>query len=328
MSMDIVVSEKIAGPAFDRLQADFRVLADFDLWKDVARLKDQVRGCRALIVRNQTPVTAELIAAADRLEVIGRAGAGLDNIEVDAATKAGVVVVSTPDQNSVSVAELAIALMLGLARKIPAADRHTKGGGWQRHLYSGVEVYGKTLGVVGLGRIGTLTALRARALGMEIVAHDDFVNSDAVAVTETHARLVPLDELLRTADFVTCHVPLSPATRHLFNHERFCRMKREAFFLNLARGEVVDEAGLIRALLEGRIAGAALDVREQEPARPGPLDTMDNVILTPHIAAFTREGQGRVNAAVCGDVARVLRGERPSNFVSLPVPQRGRRQPA
>lgn len=328
MSNDILVSEKIAGPAFERLKGEFRVDADPELWRDAAGLRERVRDCRALMVRNQTPVTSELIASAPRLEVIGRAGVGLDNIDVAAATRAGVVVVSTPDQNSLSVAELAIAMILGLARKLPAADRHARSGGWQRHLFTGVEVYGKTLGLVGLGRIGVLTALRARAIGMEIVAHDSFVNPDSLAVSETHARLVSLEDLLRTADFVSCHVPLTPATRHLFRYEQFAMMKPGAYFLNLARGEVVDEAGLVRALQEGRIAGAALDVREKEPPAPGPLDAMDNVILTPHIAAFTREGQDRVNAAVCGDVGRVLRGERPANFVNIPKAARAANTPA
>jgi D-3-phosphoglycerate dehydrogenase len=320
--MDILIAEKMAGPALERLKADFKVSAEPELWRDQAKLLAAVRETRALIVRNQTQVTAELIAAAPNLQVIGRAGVGLDNIDVPACTKAGVVIVSTPDQNSISVAELAIGMMLGLGRMLPLADRHTKGGGWDRQKFVGVELYGKTLGLVGLGRIGVLTALRARGLGMKIIAHDNYVNPDSFAVTETQARLVPLDELLKTADFVSCHVPLTPATKHLFNYERFSLMKPEAFFLNLARGEVVNEADLARALQEKKLAGAALDVREHEPARPGPLDAMDNVILTPHIAAFTREGQARVNAAVCADVARVLRGERPNNFVNLPKPAR------
>jgi phosphoglycerate dehydrogenase-like enzyme len=159
---------------------------------------------------------------------------------------------------------------------------------------------------------------------MDIIAHDNFVSPDSVAVTETRARLVSLDELLAQADFVSCHVPLTPATRHLFNYERFSRMKPGAFFLNVARGEVVDEAGLVQALREKRIAGAALDVRHQEPPKPGELETFDNVILTPHIAAFTKEGQGRVTNAVCADLARVLRRERPMYFVNQPAPTRSR----
>lgn len=322
MSPEILITEKMAGPAVDRLAAEFRVEIDPELWRDPVRLRARAAGCRALLVRNQTPVNAELLAALPSLEVVGRAGVGLDNIDVAAATRAGVVVVSTPEQNALSVAELAMGMMLSLARHIGPADAHAKSGGWQRHLYTGVELYGKTFGLVGLGRIGVLTALRARAFGMEIIAHDAFVSPDSMAVIETRARLVSLDEVLAQADFVSCHVPLTPATRHLFNYERFCRMKPGAYFLNLARGEVVDEAGLARALQEKRLAGAALDVREQEPPKPGVLETLPNVILTPHIAAFTREGQGRVTTAVCADIARVLRKEKPAYFVNQPAPSR------
>ena len=176
--------------------------------------------------------------------------------------------------------------------------------------------------MVGLGRIGFLTALRARALGMNILAHDHYISPDAVAVAETRAELLALDELLAKSDFVSCHVPLTPETKHFFNYERFCRMKPSAFFLNLARGEVVDEKWF-----DSRIAGkenrrrAGLDVREQEPPAPGALAGMDNVILTPHIAAFTREAQDRVMAAVCQDVTAVLEGRAPKNFVNFPKPK-------
>ena len=321
MSAKILVTESILGTPVDALKAEHTVVADPDLWRNPAALKAQLADATAWIVRNQTKVNAEMIAAAPHLKVIGRAGVGLDNVDVAAASAAGVVVAWTPDQNSISVAELALAMMLGLARKVPAADRHVKGGGWQRNQYVGVELYGKTLGVVGLGRIGFLTALRARAVGMNIIACDRYVSPDAATVTESRAELVDMDELLARSDFVSCHAPLTKETRHLFNYERFCAMKSSAFFLNLARGEVVDEAGLARALSEGRIAGAGLDVREQEPPGPSPLTAMDNVILTPHIAAFTKEGQARVTAAVCQDVASVLRGGDARNFVNFSRPR-------
>jgi D-3-phosphoglycerate dehydrogenase len=212
--------------------------------------------------------------------------------------------------------------MLALARRIPAADRDTHNGGWQRQRFVGIELHGKTLGLVGLGRIGFMTALRARALGMRIIAHDEFINPDAGAVTETQAELLGLDDLLRRADFVSCHVPLTRETRGMFNYERFRAMKPDAYFLNLSRGEVVDEAGLVRALEEKRLAGAALDVREQEPPPVSALSKMENVILTPHIAAFTREGQERVVNAVCSDVVRVLNGEPARNYANFPRPGR------
>ena len=328
MPPKIIISESITGAPVEGLKAEFQVVADPELWRSPDGLRAALADAEGWLVRNQTKVTAGMIAAAPRLKVIGRAGVGLDNVDVAAATAAGVVVAWTPDQNSISVAELALGMMLALARRIPAADRHAKGGGWQRNQFVGTELWGKTLGVVGLGRIGFLTALRARALGMDVVASDKYVSPDAAPVAETRAELVELDELLARADFVSCHAPLTNETRRLFGYERFCRMKPTAFFLNLARGEVVDEAGLARALAEGRIAGAGLDVREQEPPGPGPLAAMDNVILTPHIAAFTREGQARVTAAVCGDLAAVLRGGAARNSVNFARPRPASRPPS
>ena len=321
MPAEILITENVGARWIDELNKKFTVALEPELWKSPDKFKALLPGCRALIVRTQTRVTADLLSAATKLEVIGRAGAGLDNIELPAATAKGIVVVSTPDQNSISVAELAIGMMLGLARKIPAANQHAHGGGWERQRFVGTELYGKNFGVVGLGRIGFLTALRARALGMNILAHDNYISPDAVAVAETRAEMLGLDELLAQSDFVSCHMPLTPETKHFFNYDRFCRMKPSAFFLNLARGEVVDENGLIRALQEKKIAGAGLDVREQEPPAPSALAGMDNVILTPHIAAFTREAQDRVMAAVCQDVTAVLEGRAPKNFVNFQKPK-------
>ncbi len=318
---DILITEIMAGLPVEQLKARYSVIVERDLWKSPDKIKALLPGCRGLIVRNQTRVNADLLAAAPDLKVIGRAGAGLDNIEMAAATAAGIVVASTPDQNSISVAELTLGMMLSLARHIPAANQHAKGGGWDRHRFFGTELYGKNLGVIGLGRIGFLTASRARGLGMNILAHDAFVSPDSVAATETQARMLGLDEVLTQSDFVSCHMPLIPETRRFFNYERFCRMKPSAYFLNLSRGEVVDETGLIRALEEKRLAGAALDVREQEPAPPSPLSQMENVILTPHIAAFTHEAQVRVVAAVCQDVAAVLEGGAAKNFVNFSKPR-------
>lgn len=320
----ILITEQISGAAITRLASAFPVRTEPDLWRTPEKLQAALSGCRALIVRNQTRVTAELIQAAPTLQVIGRAGAGLDNIDVAAATAAGVVVVSTPDQNSLSVAELALGFMFALARHVPAADRDTHAGGWNRHRFLGTELYGKTLGLAGLGRIGVLTALRARAMGMRILAHDQYISPDSVAVTETQAEMVSLEDVLHRSDFVSCHVPLTPETRAMFNYERFAQMKPTAYFLNLARGEVVDEAGLIRALEEKKIAGAALDVRAQEPPPATALSRMENVILTPHIAALTREAQERVVSAVCTDVERVLSGGAARNFANFPQPKNPR----
>lgn len=322
--MDILITEQIGGDDVDRLKERFSVVTHPEGWKNLGSISADLETCRALIVRNQTKVTKEVIESAKNLQVIGRAGAGLDNIDVRSASEAGVVVVSTPDQNSLSVAELSIGFMVALARKIVPADRSTKSGQWSRHQFSGSELFGKTLGVIGMGRIGFLTARRARAMGMQILAHDRYVSPDAPSLIETRAELVELADLLARSDFVSCHLPSTPETHHLFNYERFCQMKSSAFFLNLSRGEVVDEAGLLRALNEKRVAGAALDVREVEPPEESGLSAMDNVILTPHIAAFTREAQDRVNRAVASDVASVLDGAKPLNFVNFPTPARAK----
>jgi D-3-phosphoglycerate dehydrogenase len=316
----ILVSENITGSEMEALRREFQVTLDADLWKSPQKLREAIRGADAILVRNQTKVDAELIAAGSKLKVIGRAGVGLENVDCAAASAAGVVVVYAPEQNSISVAELAIGMMLSLARMIPAADRSAKSGAWDRKRFmNGVELYGKTLGVVGMGRIGFLTAMRARAFGMDVVAFDPQVSPDAPVIVETRARLTSLDDLLAGSDFVSSHVPETPQTINLFNYERFCRMKSGAFFLNTSRGKVVDEAALLRALDEKRIAGAALDVRAQEPP-DGPLATAENIILAPHVGAFTVEGQERVVTSVCRDIASVLRGQPARNFFNFPRP--------
>ncbi|MCP4812476.1 MAG: hydroxyacid dehydrogenase, partial [Planctomycetaceae bacterium] len=269
---------------------------------------------------NQTQVTAPLIAAAPKLEIIGRAGAGLDNIDTKAATETGVVVTYAPRENSLSVAELTIGLMISLARKIPVAVADTRQGGWNRAAFTGSELSGKTLGVVGIGRIGTLVAERARAFDMTILAHDDYVDPTAAHLQALDVQLDSLETVLARADFVVCHVPLSDETRNLFNQQRFEQMKPGALFINTSRGEVVDEIALAEALQQQRLAGAALDVRSEEPPTAGLLEQMENVILTPHVAAFTHQAQERVVAAVCQDVSAVLQGQAAVNAFNFSLP--------
>ncbi len=318
----VLVTENITGREMDALRKQFDVVFDAELWRSKEKLREAIKDAEAILVRNQTMVDKELIAAGSKLAVIGRAGVGLDNVDCDAASAAGVVVAYTPEQNSISVAELAMGYMLALAREIPAADRSAKSGAWDRKRFmNGVELYGKTLGVVGMGRIGFMTAMRAQAFGMEIVAFDPVVSPDSPLVTESRASLVTLDELLATADFVSCHVPETPATVNLFDYAKFSRMKPTAYFINTSRGKVVDEAALAKALSEKRIAGAALDVRAKEPPE-GPLSTADHVILAPHIGAFTVEGQDRVVTCVCKDVAAVLSGKPAKNYFNFARPRR------
>ena len=306
---DILISENIRGAAVDALSQTFSVEFAPELWKAPDTLLEKIPDFRALIVRNQTKVDAQLLAAATSLKVVGRAGIGLDNIDVASARQHGIAVAYTPDQNAISVAEIALGMMLCLARMIPAADTDTKAGRWNRHAFVGTELYGKTLGIIAAGKIGFLTARRAQAFGMRIVAHDPFLSRDNVLLRELQAELTSLDDLLAQSDFVSCHLPSTPQTMGMLNAARFAKMKPTAFFINTARGEVVHEGDLIQALKQRTIAGAALDVRSKEPPVAGELESMPNVLLTPHIAAFTHEAQERVTYAVCEDVARALTGK-------------------
>jgi len=310
---DILISENIAGAAVDDLCARFDVLRLPELWKDAESLSRYASDARVLFVRNQTRVTGQVLRAANGLIAVARAGAGLDNIDVNAAKEAGVIVTYAPDQNSISVAEYTIAVMLALVHRITEAAVDGKAGGWNRHQFVGHEVYCKTIGIIGAGKIGYLTAVRAQSFGMRIVACDPQLSPDNVYLAQLNAELVELDELLARSDFVSCHVPATPQTIGLMNRHRFSKMKRTAFLINTSRGEVIDEADLLEALKSGQIAGAALDVRVSEPPQRGGLELLPNVILTPHIAAFTREAQDRVTRAVCDDIELILEGKPPKN---------------
>lgn len=316
---DILISENIRGKAVDSMATRFDVVTMPDLWRDPAALAKQVADVRALIIRNQTQITSELLAHAKELVVLGRAGVGLDNVDLNACAQAGIIVTSTPEQSSISVAELTIGLMLSLARQISAADADTKLGNWNRQRFFGTEVYGKTFGIVGAGKIGLVTARRAYAFGMKILAHDPYVSRDNVFLAELNAELVSLDELLQRSDVVSSHLPATPATYHILNADAFAKMKPSALFINTSRGEVVDETALFEALRSKQIAGAALDVRETEPPVTGELEQLPNLLLMPHIAALTHEAQARVTRAICEDVTRVLDGKAPLNAVPSPI---------
>jgi len=268
-----------------------------------------MQDARAVIVRNQTQLTKELIESSKRLEVIGRAGAGLDNIDTVAAEQLGIAVCNTPAENSLAVAELVMGLMLTMARELPAAILTTRAGGWDRMRFNGVELHGKTLGLVGFGRIGQLVARRAAAFGMKIVAHDQYLPKDASVLQELDVSLLGFHELLEVANVVSCHVPLTDETQGMFNTVAFAKMQQGSWFINAARGEVVCEQALIASLVSAKIGAAALDVREVEPpmdVHNAGLAAMENVYLTPHIGAFTIESQTRVLEKVCSDVACVL----------------------
>lgn len=318
---DVLITENILGAEMDALRARFDCTFEPSLWQQPEALHALIGNYKALIVRNQTQVTRELIAAGISLQIIGRAGVGLDNVDLQAATEHGIVVAFTPEQNANSVAELTIGLILALARKIPAADRDTKAGGWKRQQFTGIEILGKTLGLVGFGRIGASTANKARALGMDIIAYDPFVDAESLKAMEARAEMTSIEAVLQRADFVSCHLPAMKSTMNFFNDDKFAAMKPSAYFINTSRGEVVKEDALLSALQANKIAGAALDVRAQEPPEASPLTAFDNVIVLPHIGAFTTEGQTRVVNAVCKDVTAVLEGNAAKNFANFGKPK-------
>jgi D-3-phosphoglycerate dehydrogenase len=319
----ILVCEDVTGTGIERLKQKFHVTYEPELWKKGPELEKAVEEIDALIIRNQTKITPTLVSRARNLKVIGRAGAGYDNIDVPSASLAGVVVSFSPEENAVSVAEHVFALLLSLARKVPGADRSTKNGGWERKKYHGFELLGKTLGVFGLGKIGVRVAIRAKAFGMHILAHDAYLSSTNLHVTESGATLVTMDQLLSGSDFVTVHLPLNKETRGILNAAAFKKMKPTAFLINTSRGEVVVESDLAQALQEKKLAGAALDVREKEPPeKESPLHGLENVILTPHTAGLTYEAQEKVVAAVAEDVDRVLSGLPALRFVNFGSPKK------
>ncbi|MGQ9533062.1 MAG: phosphoglycerate dehydrogenase [Desulfotomaculales bacterium] len=271
----------------------------------------------ALIIRSATKVTARVIENAQRLKIIARAGVGVDNIDVDAATRKGIMVVNAPNGNTVAATEHTMAMMLALARNIPQANSRLKAGIWDRQSFIGVELRGKTLGIIGLGRIGSGVARRARAMEMRVLAYDPYIREEQAA--SLGVELVALETLLRQSDFITVHIPLTKESRHLLNERAFGMMKDGVRIVNCARGGIIDEKALYRALVSGKVAGAALDVFEVEPAVDNPLFQLDNVIVTPHLGASTREAQAGVAADVAAEVLAALRGEVVRNAVNIPA---------
>ena len=280
-------------------------------------LRAAVDSYDALIVRSETRLTREVIEAADKLQVIGRAGIGVDNIDLEAATEKGVVVVNAPTGNVISATEHAIALMLALARHIPDANASLKGGRWERERFLGLEVRGKTLGIVGLGQVGSEVARRARGLEMRVLAHDPFVPEERAR--SLGVDLVPFKQLLRESDFLTVHTTLTEGTRHLIGEAELREMKPTALIINTARGGIVDEEALETALKEGRLAGAALDVFETEPLTSHPLFSNPLVVVTPHLAASTTEAQERVSQDVAEQIIAVMKGEPAQYAVNAPL---------
>lgn len=313
--MKILVSDPLSPQGLELLQQHAQV--DLRPRLSSEELQQIIGDYDALIVRSSTRVTAELIEAGRRLKAIGRAGVGVDNIDVPKATEKGIIVVNVPEANTVSAAELTLALLVSLARNIPGANYSVKQGAWTRERFLGIELNQKTLGIIGLGHVGSEVGRRARALGMQVLACDPHISAEHAA--KIGVELVELPALLRQADFVSLHVPLMPATRHLIGAEEIALVKPEAMLINCARGGIVDESALYRALVEKKIAGAALDVFEKEPPAGSPLLQLDNVIATPHLGALTREAQAHVALQVAEQVLKALSGEPVTSAVNVPA---------
>jgi D-3-phosphoglycerate dehydrogenase / 2-oxoglutarate reductase len=301
----VLIAEELSPATVEALGPDFEIR--YVDGSDRATLLAAIGEAHALLVRSATQVDAEVLAAARRLTVVARAGVGLDNVDVRAATQAGVMVVNAPTSNIVSAAELAVALILATARHVPRANASLKAGQWKRSAYSGTELFEKTLGVLGLGRIGVLVAQRLAAFGMTVLAYDPYVSSARAG--QLGVRLVGLDELLSTADVITVHLPKTPETVGLLGAEALRKVKPTALIVNAARGGIVDEAALYAALKEGRIAGAGLDVFTTEPCTDSPLFELDSVVVTPHLGASTAEAQERAGVSVARSVRLALAGE-------------------
>ncbi len=304
--MRVLVTEPLSERGLDLLRRDFRVDVRPELAS--ADLAAAIGPYDALVVRSQTRVTARVIDAGENLKVIARAGIGLDNVDVEAATRRGVVVVNAPQSNIVSAAEHTFALMLAQARNVPQANEALKAGRWERSRWEGVELQGKTLGVVGIGRVGALVAQRAAAFGMRVIAFDPYVPRDRAK--EMGVELMPtLEALLVQSDFITIHLPRTPDTEGLIGERELTLVKEGARLVNTARGGIVDESALVKAIEDGRLAGAALDVFAEEPTTESPLFALDRVVVTPHLGASTAEAQDKAGTAVAEMVRLALQGE-------------------
>lgn len=314
--MKVLVSESLAEEGLQRLRETCEV--DYHEKMTAEDLLAAIGAYDALVVRSATQVTPQVIEAGRNLKIIGRAGVGVNNIDMDAATARGIVVVNVPDGNTIAACEQTLALMLALARNLPQAAASLAAGRWERNKFTGVELYGKTLGVVGLGRIGTEVSTRAQSFGMRVVAFDPFASPEQAA--KVGIRLAGLEEVLKVADFLTVHAPLTAQTRNLIGARELAMMKADARIVNCARGGIVSEQALGEALARGHLAGAALDVFEKEPPPPDhPLLKVPNLIATPHLGASTVEAQITCAIEVAEQVARHLSGLPVRNAVNLPA---------
>ncbi len=312
--MRVLVKEKIADSGVELLRRNFDVDLGLEMSED--ELREAIGSYDAVLIRSATKLTAELIERAERLKVIGRAGTGVDNVDIPAATRRGIVVANAPEANSVAAAEHTLALMLALYRNVPQAHASLVGGAWERSRFKGSELYGKTLGVIGFGRIGQLVAKRAQGFEMEVVAFDKFVSAERFRELGVEGAS-SLDELLARSDVVTLHVPKTPDTVNLIDATAVAAMKNGARVVNCARGELVDLEALLAGLESGKLAGAALDVFPSEPFTDHPVFARDDVVVTPHLGASTAEAQDRAGIVTAEQVTAALTGGVVTNAVNI-----------
>ncbi|TDC48638.1 phosphoglycerate dehydrogenase [Actinomadura sp. KC345] len=316
MAVDVAVVEDVWGAPFETLAARRSVLRDPDVWEAPDRLLAAAGAARALVVRNRTRVTRELLGSAPGLRVVARAGAGLDNVDLEAAEELGVTVVAALGANAVSVAEHSLGLAFAVARRLVELDREVRGGGWRR--VPGRELAGGTWGMLSAGATARATARLARGIGMRVVACDPHVPADHPEVRELGIGMLPLERVVDEADVLSVHLPATERTTGLVDASLLARCKPGAILISVGRGEVVDESALADALESGRLAGAGLDVRADEPPVPGRLEGLSNVVLTPHVAGITAQSQTRIAQILCDDIDAVLDGRAPSHAVTSP----------
>lgn len=312
--MKVLISDKLNEQAVDILKEQ-GLEVDVDTELTPEQLKEKIKEYDALIVRSKTKVTKDIIDSADKLKAVGRAGVGVDNIDIEAATAKGIVVMNAPSGNTLSAAEHAVAMLFALSRNVPQAHSALKCKRWEKKKYSGVEVYGKTLGIIGLGRVGAHVARMAKGIGMKVLGYDPLISKDRVS--EMGVEPVGLDELLKGSDYVSLHIPFTPETKHIIGKRELELMKDCARLINCARGGVVDEDALYEALKNGEIAGAALDVFKEEPLADSPLLELDNVIVTPHLGASTQEAQVKVAVDIANAIAAALKEGKFENALNL-----------
>ena len=315
-NVKVLISDKMDSRCVGIIESHTGIQAEVRTDLSPEELRSVIEGYDALIVRSSTKVTGEILRAGKRLQVVGRAGVGVDNVDVETATRSGIIVMNTPGGNSTSTAEHSFAMLIALARNIPQATSSIKSGNWDRGQYLGVELAGKTLGVIGLGKVGREVAGRGAAFKMRVLGYDPFV-AEEIALAHG-AQLATLDEVMEQADFITLHLPLTSRTRHFISEEQLDRAKDGAFLVNCARGGIVDEHALLRALNSGKLAGAALDVFEEEPPTSPELIAHERLICTPHLAGSTREAQANVALQIAAQVSDVLLGRGIRNAVNLP----------